>query len=235
MIYTNGCSWTAGDELGEPEGENKDLAWPKYLGKLLEDEDVFNESGCGQSNDQICRETCELLQHTKPNFVVIGITSFYRMEVANCHQKMINFEDHHAWQARSSLLPDSGTPDLKTRFFNKPEMVRRNFYKYYIDDAWGIDNTCKNIIVMEQVLAQHNVPYLFFTAFGKTVFERSALRYSLFPSFLVNHNNYISNITFSNYFNEKNIAAMPKGHPSEKAHYEWAGYLATEIKKRELY
>ena len=80
MIFTNGCSFTYGDELDKPYSE----AWPYILSKML-DQDVVNFAENGKDNESILHSTKEYhhLTHSQynvkvPKIWIIQWTTFRR-------------------------------------------------------------------------------------------------------------------------------------------------------------
>lgn len=71
-LFTNGCSWTAGGGLDEPDNKEHidnlydNIVWPAQLGKKLGYDKVVNLAiGCG-SNARICRTTFEWVMEQTP-------------------------------------------------------------------------------------------------------------------------------------------------------------------------
>lgn len=64
-LYTNGCSWTYGGGLDSPDtvehinNLHDNIVWPAHLKKLLNCDNVINQSAGGGSNQRICRTTFE--------------------------------------------------------------------------------------------------------------------------------------------------------------------------------
>ena len=67
MIFTNGCSFTYGDELDKPYSE----AWPYILSKML-DQDIVNLGENNKDNERILQSTKEYhnITHSKPGIEV---------------------------------------------------------------------------------------------------------------------------------------------------------------------
>ena len=74
ILYTNGCSYTYGDELEHPHQQ----AWPYRLGDALSCK-VINEAQCGVSNDCIMRMTLDYLTkntHAHKDLLVVIMWTF---------------------------------------------------------------------------------------------------------------------------------------------------------------
>ena len=80
MIFTNGCSFTYGDELDKPYSE----AWPYILSKML-DQDIVNLGENNKDNERILQSTKEYHNKTYskpgievPRLWIIQWTTFRR-------------------------------------------------------------------------------------------------------------------------------------------------------------
>jgi hypothetical protein len=109
ILYTNGCSWTAGGGLDDlfiyphnnelDEDKRLSLLWPKHLGDLLGAKEVYNLSnGCG-SNQRIVRKTYNWLlnktkEELKETVAVIQFTEWSRFEIYDPKVPANGWDDH---------------------------------------------------------------------------------------------------------------------------------------------
>jgi hypothetical protein len=108
ILYTNGCSWTAGGGL-EPyftdpqtyvvdHDKRLSLLWPNHLGSLMGASKVYNlATGCG-SNQRIVRKTYDWLlskskQELEQTIAVIQLTDWYRIELYDPKDRDNKWED----------------------------------------------------------------------------------------------------------------------------------------------
>lgn len=112
ILYTNGCSWTAGGGLepfflhghnGVPDHDRRlSLLWPHHLGKLLGADKVYNlANGCG-SNQRILRKTYNWLMSKTPEelaetVAVIQFTEWSRFEKYDPPNNSNLWEDESAY------------------------------------------------------------------------------------------------------------------------------------------
>ena len=92
-LYTNGDSWTQGDELGLPykehetEAEQYYWSWPWQLHKLLGTTMCFNDAVKGTSNNRIFRRTTNFIRNYNKHYnpreliVVVCWTTLDRDEI----------------------------------------------------------------------------------------------------------------------------------------------------------
>lgn len=119
ILYTNGDSFIFGLEcLGDGDWtlENRDLAFPKYIGNSLGCETYINNAYAGANNDFIFKHTILDLKKLEESgvdpkdvFVVIGVTSLHRIEI-----------DGNTWLKHiEGLTNKNGTPLAESVFLRE--------------------------------------------------------------------------------------------------------------------
>ncbi len=140
MILANGCSFTYGDELDNPERD----AWPAVLAAMA-NEPVMNLGQSGGSNDRILRTIVEVIEANSDNTkVVIAWTSPTRLEISNLDIH-INLHRYH--------------PD-------KSELIKMKdiIYRHWGEDwAWKKFHTQTHLL--HGYLKSKNIPHLFLSTF----------------------------------------------------------------------
>ena len=110
ILYTNGCSFTWGDELS-----NRNSRYASLLSNKLNYELVDN-SMCGSSNERILRTTFDYLQDPKTDLenllVVIGWSGISRTELYNDGVDALVIDTAHA---HSKLVVDT-LVEIKSKF-----------------------------------------------------------------------------------------------------------------------
>ena len=88
-LYTNGCSWTYGEELGDQNDPNEQSykfynTWPWHVAQQYNIPQLINDARGGGSNDRIFRRTVEFIRNTKIKYselaIIIAWTSAERTE-----------------------------------------------------------------------------------------------------------------------------------------------------------
>lgn len=255
VLITSGDSWTQGDspantpnweakknldwydiplDFGDPYwGQNlaerisykfyDSDVWPKVLGRLLGTKTI-NIGRLGVGNKEICMSTISTVQRLlddgeKDIFVIVGWSSMLRLLVY--------------------------AQDIKTRKI-VPIQLRpwdQEFSAYFKESRIVEDNFVLEIHRLQEYLKSKNVKFLFFNAFD------------VFDNF---DNNYFKDLIDLNYWINRDIktpifrdyiadiGGLPEnnkmqqgewfqsGHPTDKAHIEWAKFLKEYIEKNKL-
>ncbi|MBR18632.1 MAG: hypothetical protein CMA64_00545 [Euryarchaeota archaeon] len=88
-LYTNGCSWTYGEELGEQNDPNEQSykfynSWPWHVAQQYKIPQLINDARGGGSNERIFRRTVEFIRNTKIKYselaIIVAWTSAERTE-----------------------------------------------------------------------------------------------------------------------------------------------------------
>ena len=216
ILYTNGCSFTWGDELS-----NRNSRYASLLANKLNCELVDN-SMCGSSNERILRTTFDYLQDPKTDLenliVVIGWSGISRTEIYN-----------NGW---STITPTMmGTDTRAIEYYKHIQSEQQDNLKFY-----------NQVLLLQLWLEKHNVKYFMFRidsgqvkmvvkdgsnrevadGYDTTHLSQQQIKdinLKTFPS-------YISNtLTFREYGIQNGGGLKPKGHPDEKSHELFTEYL----------
>ena len=216
ILYTNGCSFTWGDELS-----NRNSRYASLLSNKLNYELVDN-SMCGSSNERILRTTFDYLQDPKTDLenllVVIGWSGISRTELYN-----------DGWDTITPTM--MGTDKRAIEYYQWIQSEQQDNLKFY-----------NQVLLLQLWLEKHNVKYFMFRidsgqvkmvvkdgsnrevsdGYDTTYLSQQQIKdinLKTFPS-------YISNtLTFREYGIQNGGGLKPKGHPNEKSHELFSEYL----------
>ena len=135
-LYTNGCSFTWGDELSDRNLRFAGLLANKFNCELIDD------SMCGASNERILRTTLDYLQNPNTNLenlmVVIGWSGISRKEIYN-----------GGWDKITPTM--IGTNDVATQYYSKIQSVQQDNLNFYYQT-----------LLLQMWLEKKNVKYFMF-------------------------------------------------------------------------
>jgi lysophospholipase L1-like esterase len=153
MILINGCSFTEGYDLDNPDDN-----WPTQYGRLV-DQPVTSLALGGSSNDRIYRTTKEwLVNNTQPSHIIIGWTFFNRNELF-----------HHEGMYIRGLNTGS---DSEIEY--KPldiDIVHKNWIQYNLNEWINYRNWIYNVLFLQQYCESNNIQYTFFNAVENPLFD----------------------------------------------------------------
>jgi hypothetical protein len=177
-VLANGCSFIYGSELKDTYGgkHNSQTTYPALLSKKSSKEYICIANP-GASNTAISRTTIAGCEEFKPEFVLVQWTfpSRYEFRFAyNTRNKKTPWCDFSAWNLQT-------TDDIQSSFHNPDDSIleyhlkrqeldrvtgvekfAKMFYKNIaIDEYWEMYNTLKEIVMLQNYLKVHNIPYLF--------------------------------------------------------------------------
>ena len=135
-LYTNGCSFTYGDELDNPSTS----CWPALIAKDLELE-LVNDAMSGGTNDRTVYRTIKNLQ-SNFDIYVIAWTSYYRFTVYDHFNSDINFNP--------SLLNSKYKDNA---FFKNWGEI---YYQHWFNELYAFKKWLQQIIQLQHVLSAHN-------------------------------------------------------------------------------
>ena len=216
ILYTNGCSFTWGDELS-----NRNSRYANLLANKLNCE-LVDGSMCGASNERILRTTLDYLQDPKTDLenliVVIGWSGISRTELYN-----------DGWDTITPTM--MGTDKRAIEYYQWIQSEQQDNLKFY-----------NQVLLLQLWLEKHNVKYFMFRidsgqvkmvvkdgsnrevsdGYDTTYLSQQQIKdinLKTFPS-------YISNtLTFREYGIQNGGGLKPKGHPNEKSHELFSEYL----------
>jgi hypothetical protein len=153
ILISNGCSFTAGDEISSPKGpihtiDNNKFNYANKIAEHFNWHHIQLAEG-GSSNDRISRTTLEYLETQKDYFennivVLIGWTSIFRSELYyNNFYKKITANKHHRY--KNTELED---------WYN-------NWQTFNCEEIQAMQNKLDNIILMKNYLENNKIPFVF--------------------------------------------------------------------------
>ncbi len=233
-IYTNGCSFTYGDELSNP----LECSWPVILAKKL-GADVYNDAVSGGTNYRTLYQT---IKNTKHNYdlYVIAWTDYSRFTFYNSSN---NFEINLNSQLKNDIL------DSNSEFKD----WSKKFYIYFYNELYAFKIWLQQIIQLQAILSDRS--YLMINTFPNNLLFWTETKENFINSIkhLINFdqmddqqifaeydeiNYYINNIKLSKYFQWnrfyiKNLCnSFPigkNGHILEQGHDHLANLLYNHI------
>ena len=137
MILFDGCSWTYGDELDNPEKDR----FSTLIGK-----DHINLGKNGKSNDSILRTTIDHCENNKINLAVIQFTKPSRTEVRQSSR------DAYDYLSIGNVLKNGYTKQLS-----------KIYYEHLHNDNLHVANFHKNKFLLENYFKSKNIKYYFVT------------------------------------------------------------------------
>lgn len=244
MILLNGCSFTYGDELSDPDNQR----WGTHLSKLL-DKDIHNLSAPGASNARIYRSTMSFLSsHDLSNLegLIVMWSAFERVE-------MISLHNEHNYDKDSKLINGQFLQMSPARVGKDNRSIVRNlrawetFYGEIYTRETGVVQTIDYMVWLKWICDQLRVTCvqgwfhegnrqmiqkLFNASRLQTLgpklerISRPTLRKlkSLPDNCLVGakENN---GLTFHEFTKKNNYKVLERGHPGPEAHRAYAQYM----------
>lgn len=243
-LYTNGCSWTAGNGIfedpefqpvrtGEP-GMDLRLArlytWPEYLGKKL-GYNVINESEGGGSNTRMCRMVTDFVMGLEPIdykdiIIVLGWTTPERDEVyidnsfrpgwyrLNARQRFSEQHEYLESLVRKEI-------DIYQRIHLKNIYNHRNNIKAYFRQKFLMANMLENL----------GLRYMFIDSLSVDFIENSKSNVDDDVAFYdenlekIKRPAIIADTAFSTFCDEKGLPMSTCAHPLIESHRAWADYV----------
>ncbi len=225
ILYSNGCSWTAGGGLEryfglenstcktiDDEAMLKSHTWAAHLGKKLGVEAVINHGrGCG-SNPRILRTTFDFLSTASynPDELIIGIqlTEPTRFEYYIPNQDDFETEFTNAQKSWRQVKVDiNETPWGRD---DKEIMFTNRFLERYSSELQNQYQLLFQIGSLHSMFVHHGIKNYFFWTFALQNFIPSIKKYlESFPFYIL----------------ETKVDATPCNHPNLKGHEQIANIL----------
>lgn len=168
ILFTNGCSWTWGGGLGLDHFSHDELrlssVWPRHLGNLVSADRTYNLAiGCG-SNQRIVRTTFDwILSQTKEDLdktvAIIQWTELSRYEFYHPVNYSDEYENTQSGWARCKV-------DCILNQYDDDEIAKKKYNELRLStytEIEGMYNFIGNLLAVENLLTQHNIPYYFWT------------------------------------------------------------------------
>ena len=221
-LYTNGCSFTLGDELSHPEVQR----FPSIIAKER-GWDVVNQARCGAGNEEICRKTMDYLmdyikdgKDVKDLVVIVGWSLVSRWEYFD-----------NGWKG---LTPNSvsGRQDAPYYYYGLFQSTEKDM----LDFMW-------EVMVVESFLKKHNINYFFFKIDAGQHIMWNQTGAEIIDGFDLDKVNklYVENIDTDRFpslinpsetfreFSLEYAGLKPEHHPNEKAHELFAEYIMDRL------
>ena len=145
MILFDGCSFTYGDELENPEKD----AFPHLVARMglmgnTETREYVNLGECGKSNDGITRTTIKYCENNKVDIAVIQFTIFNRREI---------FRNDRSYKWKFISCQYSG--------FSAFDEISDAYYKNIQNKSDDLANFHKNKFILENYFKNNEIKYYF--------------------------------------------------------------------------
>ncbi len=218
-IYTNGCSWTYGSELRNPEYPQvvsdfesvhdlyrQQYNWPHLLATGF-DVPVYNGSLAGGGNDRILRTTIQgvnqLVQQGARPFVIIAWSQLHRFELP---------ESGGNWR------PFAGPGE------NNLPTAAKEIYGRWSSDHSDVEQWIVQMICLDAFLKNLGLDYLATTVFSKSyrIFEQMTIDQYFAPNlnYLKNQKilkSHLLHYSLESYLKQhEGVVYGPGGHPLER-------------------
>lgn len=229
MLLVNGCSYTYGDELDNPEQER----WSHFLGNLRSTE-VVNIAKPGSSNSKIFRDTLDYIRVHCPSECVVMWSAFERVEVYN-NQKA-------DWlQVSPSRLKDG------EKYITKNEKYWEQYYALLTNRETLLLNTLHQMVTLQWICEELNINLVqgwfhencwkeykrlirHATSSDHPVKEEIEKLYKqLYESSKFGMGDTLS---FNEFTDLNDFTRQPKGHPGAAAHKAFALYVNNVCNER---
>lgn len=250
-LYTNGCSWSAGDGIQfDPALSNLDiqtkssmmrsLNWPSVLSGLMNRELINNSVGAG-SNKRMVRTTCDYLQSLdqetlKNTFVVLGWTTVDRNEL------LLDDGVNNQWCMFNVTQPiSSHKPSLDKVFLEKVDKIQKDYVDYIVNSRMNYTYFFQEMFLMSNLLENLGVDYIFFSSLpwrryatdttNNVENEFSTQISSLKKRCILNTRDCDDRFNvMSDFCRLNNLPMAPDHHTMIEGHRRWALHLFDEIK-----
>ena len=147
-LYFNGCSFTYGDELKNPQQN----AWPTHVASYLQC-DFLNDAVSGGTNERTVYKT--LLNVKNYDYFFIAWTFYARFSEYN---PIDNFEIN--FNPQLNLDPSSHYSDNLKKNYSKYKDYGQMYYKHWYNDLFEFKKWLQQIILLQSFFRQHNKPFL---------------------------------------------------------------------------
>lgn len=254
-LYTNGCSWTAGNgidfdpllaHIRYPEKYNylNKLNWPSQLADHLNI--LFTNEGMGAgSNKRIIRTTYDFLrnypkQEYKNLLVVLGWTSVDRSEMYFKEN-----ENLKGWCMFNASQPASShgllfRPNFSSNFLASMDQWQKQYITDFFDEYPNYSYYFQEMYLMSNLLENLGIKYIFFSSlpWKNTIYSAENIL-ELFeqeikelkkPNILQTRECDDSLNVMSSFCLKNNLPMAPDNHPMIEGHAKWAMHLFNEIK-----
>lgn len=258
LLYTNGCSWTAGNGIEQdpslahlPIEERwkkfSTLSWPNLVADKL-NVDVINESLGATSNKRMVRTTVNFLKNYKGDYskllVILGWTSVDRSEIY-----VEEDNQRKGWIMFNCSQPASShgkfwLHDLSDNYVKKIDKWQKDYIIDIYSSYERFHQYFLEMFLMKHCLENYGIKYIFFNSLTWKNYDFS---WSRTPNFnpVIDFANDIKNLQCANLLNlrdcdeslnvmhkfctKNNLPMAPDGHTMIEGHARWADHLYQEI------
>lgn len=169
-LYFNGCSFTHGDELENPQQHS----WPTLVSSRLNC-DFLNDAVTGGTNDRIVYKT--LLNLKKYDFFIIAWTSYSRFTEYN---PVDNFEINFNPQLNTNAALHR-SDDLKKNY-PKYKTYGETYYKHWYNDLFEFKKWLQQIILLQSFFKQNNKPFIMLNTMKNNISSWSQPQENFIPA-----------------------------------------------------
>lgn len=168
-LYTNGCSWTAGNGISEDPlyygDDPKRFTWPRWLAEELGIPNVINDSLGGGSNQRIKRMTVDFVQslsdaECKDTLIVLGFTTVERNEIYISEHGVGDWYRFNAAQKFS----DYNYPELSTEKKKAVDKLLQSYVAEAYDNAAALEMFYHDVYLLKNLMENRGIRYVFFCA-----------------------------------------------------------------------
>lgn len=229
MLLVNGCSYTYGDELDNPEQER----WSTFLGDLRSTE-VVNIAQPGSSNSKIYRDTLNYIRVHHPSECIVMWSAFERVEVYH-NQKA-------DWLQVSPSRLTSGE-----KYITQNKHYWEGFYTFLTNRETQLLNTLNYMVQLQWICEELGIELVqgWFHEYCMKEYSR-LVKYaetrdhpvkddiqSLFKQLKDSSKFGMTDIISFNEFTDLNdFTRQPEGHPGAAAHKAFALYVNNVCNER---
>lgn len=255
-LYTNGCSWTAGNGIDRdpsiklvpyPEKYNylNKLNWPSRVATHL-DVSFTNEAQGAGSNKRMIRTTCDFLrkypkEEYKNLLVVLGWTTVDRNEMY-----LEEDENTQGWCMFNASQPVSShgvpwRPNFSSTFLSRVDDWQKQYvgdffsvhsnYSYYFQEMYLMSNLLENLKIKYMFFSSLPWKYMIYGSDGSVlssfIHEINELKK---PTILHTRDCDDSLNVMWDFCKQNNVPMAPDHHTMAVGHAEWAKHLLVELK-----
>ena len=247
ILYTNGCSWTAGYSIMEDPGyisnpqllddqnERYALSWSAVLQKKLGIPNLVNDALGGGSNNRMVRMTCSwVLEYLKDNspddlFVIIGWTEPNRNEI---------FYDSK-WERFNMARPFSETidPPRTDYHIDRIDKIKDDYLTWVQNAKYDLTHYFQTVMLMSNFLENQGIDFLFFNSipciddWSLPFNDYVNSDFQPYIDYKINHKSIITEMSMYWYMEAHKISLSPCLHPMIEGHSRWAEYLNSYIEE----
>lgn len=240
ILYTNGCSWTAGDGITSDPAfvktsntrtdlhTSRKLTWSSVLGAKL-GYTVLNDAIGGGSNKRVIRTTCNfLMNYPKDRYkdltVVIGWTTVDRDEIFLEDTIRGNWYRFNAHQQFSTSITGTIHP-LQLGDIDK---YQKAYITHIYNQGANMELYIQQKYLLSNLLNSLGVKYLFFDSLPGEFVDNGLINYNAELE-KIKTPNMITDITFNSFCLDNKISISKCIHPMIDGHRLWGEYLYEKI------